>query len=603
MMCGIIGYVGKQQAVPILLDGLQALEYRGYDSAGLATTESGAVRSVGKVVSLREKAAGHTGMCGIAHTRWATHGAPVEKNAHPHSDCKNEIFLVHNGVLENHSALKEELVRKGHIFTSETDTEVITHLLEDALLVQTDLLVAVHAITPLLRGSFALAVIHKAHPDTIVAVRYGSPLVIGIGMHEFFIASDATPLIPYTRDMVYLEDGESVKLTSSGYTLYSSTHTEIFGKIQHVTWDVASAQKSGYPHYMLKEIHEIPDALSRALYGRVTDASLVLTELLGFEQRFKSITRVVVTGCGTALYAGWTGAKSIEYFTGLAVEVVYASECRYSDVRYDENTLMIVLSQSGETADTRAAVAKGKAEGALTVAIVNVVGSSIAREVDIPIYMYAGPEIGVASTKAFAVQSALVVVLAVEIARLMGTAIAVAGVAKSIYTLKEKIQSVLARAEEVHRIAKKYTDTKNALFIGRKWSMPIALEGALKLKEVSYLHAEGYGAGEMKHGPLAMIDTQFPTIVIVPEDDVYEKTLSNISEIRARSGPVFAIGTEGDSRLESLVDTLFLVPKVPEYIQGILTVLPLHLLSYYSGVERGYNVDQPRNLAKSVTVE
>lgn len=618
-MCGIIGYVGHQKAKPILMEGLKRLEYRGYDSAGLAVLGNKkikSVRAVGKVAELEKKIAGSDleGTIGIAHTRWATHGKPSVANSHPHTDCKNEIFVVHNGIIENYLELKNNLLKKGHKFKSETDTEVIAHLIEDERKKTGDLFEAVQKALFQLMGAYGIAVISKNDPDMIVVAKKGSPLLFGVGESEYVVSSDAAAIINHTKQVIYLSDGEVAKITPQGYQVIEMGQGKVKKEMVEINWSQESAQKGGgFKHFMLKEIHEQPQAIESAIQGRVDkfikEGSQIpilggLAPTSEVKDRLAKIKRIIIVSCGTSYYSGLVGEYMIEEYTGIPVEVETASEFRYRKPVLDETTAVLAISQSGETADTLEAIREGKLKGALTLGIVNVVGSTISRETDAGVYNHAGPEIGVASTKAFTSQLSILALVTLSLGRqrqmsfVMGRRIA-----EELKRIPGLIKKILKKEEEIKLIAKKYGKYENWLYLGRKYNFPIAMEGALKLKEISYVHAEGYAAGEMKHGPIAMIDGNFPSLFIVPTDSVYEKVISGMEEVKARGGKILAIATEKNKEITKLVDDVIYIPKTLEMLTPLLSVIPLQLLAYYIGVNKGYDVDKPRNLAKSVTVE
>lgn len=600
-MCGIVGYIGQRQATPFLVEGLEALEYRGYDSAGVYVSGAGALKRAGKVAVLKESLGnGHEGVAGIAHTRWATHGPPTERNAHPHTDASETIWLVHNGIIENSREIRASLEATGIAFRSETDTEALAQLIGKQYTPGTPLETAVALALREVRGAYGIAVMSTREPEKIVAARLGSPLLIGIGEGEYYVASDATPLLPYTRTVVYLDDQEIAVLTPEGYQVESLTHLPIQKSVETLEWSVEAAQKKGFEHYMLKEISEVPEVIENAIRGRIDleHEEVHLGGLREYTDRLRNVKRIIITGCGSAYYAGLTGEIMIEEMTGIPVETEIASELRYRRFTADPtSTILIAVSQSGETADTLEAVKEAKKHGMLTLGIVNTVGSSIARETDAGVYNHAGPEIGVASTKAFVSQLTVFALLATYLRQLRGTTDR--EVLRELTRLPEYAKRILEEKERIQSAAASCKKMRDALFIGRKFQYPIAYEGALKLKEISYVHAEAYGAGEMKHGPLALIDEQFPTIALMPEDSMYEKTASNVEEIKARGGRVLAISTPGK---ESGND-ICVVPRTHEMLLPILTTIPLQLFAYYVALERGLPIDKPRNLAKSVTVE
>ncbi|MBI5469723.1 glutamine--fructose-6-phosphate transaminase (isomerizing) [Candidatus Kaiserbacteria bacterium] len=626
-MCGIFAYTGTKgkDASKVLLDGLLALEYRGYDSAGIYTPESGAVKTPGAVRELRKKIpADFKGKSGIAHLRWATHGEPTEVNAHPHSGG-GDIWLVHNGIIENFQELKDMLMEKGHEFKSGTDTEVLAHLVEEKMnevrpsfakasegkkssvdqgldgLFERAVLAALQEV----HGTYGLAVQYKKEPSKLIAARMGSPIVLGIGDGEHFIASDPSPIVPHSKKVVFLEDGEMAVITPEMHTIYKLDSTQVGREITEIDWSAEEAQKGGYEHFMLKEIMEEPDAVRNSLRGRLLeDGSVRLKGLESVEDKLKNVKRIIIVACGTAFYAGQVAEYMFEEYAGIPVSVEIASEFRYKKPVIESGTLVIAISQSGETLDTLEAMREGKRRGALTIGIVNTVGSTIARETDAGIYNHVGPEISVASTKAFVSQLAVLALLAMHMGRQRGMKDETfASIAKELKLIPEKMEKILASTGAVKALAKKYAYARDFLYIGRTYNFPVAYEGAIKLKELSYIHAEGCGAGEMKHGPIAMIDRQFPTFAIALKDSVYEKMCSNIQEIRARKGPVIALGTDGDSLLAKIADDALYVPKTLDMLSPLLSVVPLQLFAYYFAAAKGYNVDRPRNLAKSVTVE
>jgi glutamine---fructose-6-phosphate transaminase (isomerizing) len=606
-MCGIIGYTGKKEVRDILLDGLTALEYRGYDSAGVFISGAGAFKAVGQVKKLREKIPEDVqGVTGIAHTRWATHGVPSENNAHPHTDEEGRVWVVHNGIIENYRELKTELIKAGHSFVSETDSEVIGHLIESHIKAGHTIEDALIKTLKEIRGTYGIAVIDKQQPDTILVARMGSPIVIGLAKDGRFIASDASPLIRHTRDVIYLADGEICVLTPTSHDIFTLDKHKVKKLKEELSFDIAEAKKNGFKHFMLKEIMEGPEVIQNTLRGRVqvNEGLVKLGGLEAVSDKLRGIDRLIIVGCGTAYYAGLVGEYMIEEYAGIPVEVEIASEFRYRKPLFTPNTALLAISQSGETADTLEAVREAKRKGVLTLGIVNTVGSTIARETDAGVYNHAGPEIGVASTKAFISQLTALALLTVFLGRQRSMSVSIGKrIGEELLGLPEKIKSILDKTEDIQKIAKTFKNSRDALYIARKYNMPIAYESALKLKEVSYIHAEGYGAGEMKHGPLAMIDENFPTVAIALKDSVYEKNMSNIQEIKARKGPVFAIATEGDKDIQQLADYVFHVPKTIEMLSPILSAIPLQLFAYFIADAKGYDVDHPRNLAKSVTVE
>ncbi len=608
-MCGIVGYVGPRKAVPVLLNGLKRLEYRGYDSAGIALLDPDGLfvsKSVGKIAQLEAALSGLelNATHGIAHTRWATHGEPNQVNAHPHTDENCEIALVHNGIIENYRTLKEYLVRAGYVIKTETDTEILVHLIH--LNYKGDLTEAVRAALTQVEGTYGIAVVSSLHPNQIVAARMGSPLVIGHGDDENFLASDVSAMLEYTNRVVYLEDGEIATITPTDYQITTIHNVKISPTIEEISWSLDQIEKSGYDHFMLKEIHEQPSTLRNAIRGRLNfdDGVARLNGLnLQYDELLR-IKRIIITACGTSWHSSLIGKYLIEEVARVPVEVEYASEFRYRSPIIDDHTILLAISQSGETADTLAAMREAKKHGATALGIVNVVGSTIARESDGGVYIHAGPEIGVASTKAFTSQ---VMVLAL-IANLMGRMRSWSmqqgrEMIDAMNQIPAQIERILSTEESIKKIAAAYYKANNFLYLGRGINFPVALEGALKLKEISYIHAEGYPAAEMKHGPIALIDENMPVVVIALKDPVYDKVMSNISEVRARQGQVIAIATEGDHEIAEHVNHVIYVPPTFRLLTPLLSVIPLQLLAYHIAVMRGCHVDQPRNLAKSVTVE
>ncbi|OGB86826.1 glutamine--fructose-6-phosphate aminotransferase [candidate division WOR-1 bacterium RIFCSPLOWO2_02_FULL_46_20] len=609
-MCGIFGYIGKKEAVPFIIEGLRKLEYRGYDSSGVATLENNKLfvsKCVGKIANLenllKQKPIG--GQIGVGHTRWATHGKPSSENSHPHEDCQGKIVVVHNGIIENYLELRRELADKGHKFSSATDTEVLAHLIEECY--KDNLLKAVAQALCLVRGSYALAVISEHEPDKIIVARHGSPLIIGFGNDECFISSDIPAMLKYTDKIIQLDNEEVGELTIDQFTAFDLDVNKIEKEIELISWDPESAEKGGYAHFMLKEIHEQPNAVRKTIEGRVRaeDHKVHFDELNLTDEEINKVNRVVFTACGTSWHAGLVGEYLFEQFAKIPTEVEYAAEFRYRHPVIDENTLVIAITQSGETADTLGAVWEAKAQHAKVISICNVVGSSIARESHGVVYTNAGPEIGVASTKAFTTQLTVIYLLAIIFGKRKGT-ISNSEATKLINDLIEipgKLEQTLYREEEIKKIAQKIYKANNALYLGRGKGFPIALEGALKLKEVSYVHAEGYPAAEMKHGPIALIDKNMPVVILALSGRRYEKILGNIEEVRARGGLVIAIACEGDETIKECADEIIYIPHTSVPLSPILAVVPLQLLAYYIAVKRGCHVDQPRNLAKSVTVE
>ena len=614
-MCGIVGYIGSRQAYPILIDGLKRLEYRGYDSAGVALVSGShrlnVYKSAGKVADLERVAEKQdvSGCAGIAHTRWATHGEPCTTNAHPHCSSDGRLALVHNGIIENYAPLKEKLVAQGYIFKSSTDTEVLVQLI-DYLQKQgnLDLLAAVQLALREVVGAYAIAVIDRSRPDEIIAARKSSPLVVGIGENEFFLASDATPMVAYTNKVVYLED-EEIAVLHAGMPLriVNLNNVECPHEAQTIAMNIGQLEKNGYPHFMLKEIYDQPDCIGDCMRGRINpDANTVtLSAVSNFKERLVGAHRFIIVACGTSWHAGLIGKQLIETFCRVPVEVEYASEFRYRNPVIGPEDVVIAISQSGETADTLAAVELAKEKGAFIYGICNAVGSSIARATDTGSYIHVGPEIGVASTKAFTGQVTVLALLALLLGKEKGT------VAEDEYhravselaNIPDKMREVLKQDAFIADFSKMFTYARNFIYLGRGYAYPVALEGALKLKEISYIHAEGYPAAEMKHGPIALIDAEMPVVVIATQSTLYEKVLSNIQEIKARKGRVVAVVTEGDTVIKKLADYSIELPETAECLSPLVASIPLQLLAYHIAVCRGMDVDQPRNLAKSVTVE
>ena len=609
-MCGIVGYVGDRQAAEFLLDGLSKLEYRGYDSAGIAVYDGENIRvekCVGRLAALREKIKGNVpvGSLGIGHTRWATHGRPSDVNSHPHTDCHGDFAIVHNGIIENYLSLKEELTAKGHVFKSETDTEVVVHLLEEVY--SGDFIAAVRAVLKRIEGSYALAFMSRKHPDMLLCTKQDNPLIIGLGEGENFIASDIPAIISRTRRTYILGDGELAIVRKDSVEVTNHLGETVPKKIFEVTWNAEAAEKGGYEHFMLKEINEQPKAVRDTMSQRITaDKKAISFEELAWDAEYLgAFNKIYIVACGTAYHAGLVGKYYIEKLARVLVEVDVASEFRYRDPIVDEHTLLIVVSQSGETSDTLAALKESKRRGAKTLAITNVVGSSIAREADQVVYTWAGPEIAVASTKAYTTQLVLFFMLALYMAEIKGT-IAAERTAELVTMLQEipsQVSEILSDVDPIKTFAKQYGFNEDVFYIGRGLDYAVSLEGALKLKEISYIHAEAYAAGELKHGTLALIVEGVPVIALATQRNVYEKTLSNIKEVKARDAVVIGIAAAGDTELEKYVDHVMHVPASDEFIMPILSVIPLQLLAYYAAITRGCDVDKPRNLAKSVTVE
>jgi len=613
-MCGIVGYIGEKQAYPIILKGLQRLEYRGYDSAGVALSEENGInilKQKGKVSDLEDYSSdkNKNGTIGIGHTRWATHGVPNQKNAHPHSSGNGKLAIIHNGIIENYDSLKKVLSEKGHTFNSDTDTEVLIHLIEEIKEHENcNLFEAVRLALNKVIGAYAIVVMEEGNNQEFIAARKGSPLVIGVGEGEYFIASDATPIIEYTRNVVYLEDGEIARVNKAEeLEIKTISNTKISPYIHELEMSLDSIEKGGFPHFMLKEIFEQPHAVSDTLRGRIDPKTkdVILGGLSEYEQKIKNANRIIIVACGTSWHAGLIAEYLFEDLTRIPVEVEYASEFRYRNPIINENDIVMAISQSGETADTLAALELAKEKGSTILGICNVVGSSIARLTDAGCYTHAGPEIGVASTKAFTTQVVVLTLMALRIAKLKGTInnTDYHTLITELELISDKIEEVLQSDKLVEEISAKFKDSLNFLYLGRGYNFPVALEGALKLKEISYIHAEGYPAAEMKHGPIALIDDDMPIVVIATKKGNYEKVVSNIQEVKARGGRLIAIVTKGDTTVKEMADYVIEIPECSEQLTPLLTNIPLQLLSYYIAVMRGCNVDQPRNLAKSVTVE
>ncbi len=610
-MCGIIGYVGPKNIVPVLINGLKRLEYRGYDSAGIATITDKQIRIVkeaGKISKLEALLGNNEidGRVGIGHTRWATHGEPTRQNAHPHYGCTDELALIHNGIIENYSDLKKELTRKGHTFHTDTDTEVLVHLIEEFYTNGTPLEEALRLALTQVQGTYGVALISRREPDKLVTARHGSPIVLGLGKDENFVASDVNAVIDHTKQVTYLDDGEMAVLTRDGVNIKTIDNLPVQKKVVEIAYDLERISKGGYEHYMLKEIMEQPETIRDAMRGRLLpdEGMSRLGGLVGEIQSLLYARRILITACGTSWHAALLGEYMLEEFVRIPVEVEYASEFRYRDPVLDNDSVVMVISQSGETADTLAALREAKRKGVKVFGICNVVGSTIARETDAGVYLHAGPEIGVASTKAFTSQVTVLALITLLLARMKSMSFTRGvEIVKEMQRLPEKIQKILANHEQVKEIAEQYHTASNFLYLGRGYNFPVALEGALKLKEISYIHAEGYPAAEMKHGPIALIDENMPVVFIATHDSTYDKIISNIEEVRARKGKVIAIATEGDEEIKKRVDHVLYVPSTLEFLTPILTIVPLQLLAYYIAILRGCDVDQPRNLAKSVTVE
>lgn len=613
-MCGIVGYIGHREVVSVLIEALRRLEYRGYDSAGVALLADGkldVVKVKGKIDDLEAMLSTQTDIAtaGIGHTRWATHGEPSELNAHPHTDCTGKIAVVHNGIIEDYRALREYLTQRGHIFTTETDTEILAHLIEDFLKEGNDLKRAVRLALLQIEGTYGIAVLYTDEPEHIIAARHGSPLLIGVGQNENFIASDPAAVLRYTDRVIYLDEEEMAEITADSYEILTLHLKRVEPRVEKLAWDIQQLEKSGFEHFMLKEIYEQPQTLRNAYRGRlnIDDGVARLNGLKRYLQHLEGISRVIVSSCGTSYHSALIGEYLIEELAGIPVEVDYASEFRYRSPIVNEGTAVIVISQSGETADTLAALREAKRKKANVFGIVNVVGSSIARETDAGVYCHAGPEIGVASTKAFTSQVMVLSLISLLLGRMRELSAARGReLIGDLAMIPDEVEEYLERErreQNLKQIAQKYKNARNFLYMGRGVNYPVAMEGALKLKEISYIHAEGYPAGEMKHGPIALIDKDMPVVVIATSNLVYPKIVSNIEEIRSRGGRIIAIATEGDGQIADIAEDVIYVPKTANLFSPMVNVIPLQLLAYHIAVLRGCNVDQPRNLAKSVTVE
>jgi len=610
-MCGIVGYIGKQNNPRIGLEALKRLEYRGYDSAGMAVFEDEknsifSSRAVGKIAELEKKVPWNDilGTSLIMQTRWATHGKPSVQNAHPHTDCNKNIYLVHNGIIENYKQIKDRLIKKGHKFSSQTDTEVLPHLIEEYS--NYTLEEAMRRALQVVKGTYGIAVISKKDPHKIVAARMSSPLLIGVGEGEYMIASDPAAVLSHTNKVIYLEDGDIAVLTKSGFRIADLNREAQVRPATELEWGIEEAQKGGYPHFMLKEIFEQPESLENSIRGRlIQDEGMArLGGLERVKEKLREVNRLHILACGTAYHAGLVGEYMLEEYAGIPTEVDFASEFRYRKPILDKNTAALFISQSGETADTLAALREAKEKGVLAISIVNAVGSSMARSTDAGVYNHAGPEIGVASTKAFTSQLSILALLTLYLGRPRGMSYVFGErIAREIVKLPQLTKIVLRQNNEIKKIAEKYKNSSDFIYIGRKYNYPIALEGALKLKEISYIHAEGLSGGEMKHGHIALIDKDFPTLAICPKDSVYEKMVSNIEEIKARGGRVIAVATKGDAKIKNIADDVIYIPKTLEMLTPVLSVIPLQLFAYHVAALLGRDVDKPRNLAKSVTVE
>lgn len=628
-MCGIVAYIGPKNGVPILISGLKRLEYRGYDSAGLAVINNQQIEYLkmkGRINDLESALQNKVliGNLGVGHSRWATHGEPNDINAHPHFDCQKKIAVVHNGIIENYASLKNWLAERGHKFVSETDTEVVPHLIEEFYKQKKNFLSALHKTLSMIEGAYALGIVSSDEPNKLFAVRFSSPLVLGIiGQGEYFLASDATPIVEHTKNVVYLDDGEIAILSDKGHEIRDAGNRQIEKSVQEILWDISQIEKGGFPHFMLKEIFEQPKTIKNATRGRIVSEGGVIK--LGGLDREITITpgsrrivlsaldyltqadKIIISACGTSWHAALIGKYLLESLVVTSTEVEYASELRYRPILAGDKTVLIVISQSGETVDTLAVLRKAKEMGLVILGIVNVVGSTISRETDAGVYLHAGPEIGVASTKAFTSQVAVLVLLSLLLAqkRNLITQKEITEILKYLEKIPLQIQALLDDNEKIKKIAEEYAQFNNFLYLGRGYNYPVALEGALKLKEISYIHAEGYPAAEMKHGPIALIDEKMPVVVLATdtEDIVYKKVVSNIEEVRARGANVIAVATEGNKEIKKLANEVIYVPKTKNFLSPLLNVIPLQLLAYYLAVLRGCDVDKPRNLAKSVTVE
>jgi glucosamine--fructose-6-phosphate aminotransferase (isomerizing) len=611
-MCGIVAYIGHRDAYPILIKGLKRLEYRGYDSAGVALLNGSLniYKQKGKVSELENNISKKnlSGSLGMGHTRWATHGEPNDINSHPHLSQSGDIAIIHNGIIENYASLKEELMKRGHKFESDTDTEVLAHLIEDVQQnTHTDLEEAVRLALHEVVGAYAIVIISKNDPTELIGARKGSPLVVGIGDDEYFMASDATPIIEYTKNVTYINDGEIAYIKNRKLTIKTIDNVEKTPYIQTLEMNLEAIEKGGYEHFMLKEIHEQPRSIYDSLRGRFdpNSGTFAMRSLKEYEGKIKNLNRIIIVGCGTSWHAGLVGEYLFEDIARIPVEVEYASEFRYRNPVINEDDLVIAISQSGETADTLAAIELAKEKGATIFGLCNVVGSSIPRASHAGAYTHAGPEIGVASTKAFTSQVAVLTLWAFAFAELRGKATKqdLRTAFTELEAITAKVEQTLKAEEQIKELAKLFVNTRNFLYLGRGYGFPVALEGALKLKEISYIHAEGYPAAEMKHGPIALIDDQMPVVVIATKGNIYEKVISNIQEVKARKGVVIAIVTEGDEKVKKMADYAIEIPETKDYLEPLVSTIPLQLLSYHIAVLRGCNVDQPRNLAKSVTVE
>ncbi|MCI0708009.1 MAG: glutamine--fructose-6-phosphate transaminase (isomerizing) [Ignavibacteriae bacterium] len=610
-MCGIVGYIGTKDSLPILLEGLRRQEYRGYDSTGIALLSEGKLvikKKAGKLAEMEAlwKSNGVSATIGIGHTRWATHGEPTDVNAHPHVDCSGEIAVIHNGIIENFAAIKKVLLSTGHTFASETDTEVLAHFIEEFNKKTGSLEQAVRLALSEVEGTYGLVVMSTREPDKLVVARKGSPLVIGYGEGENIVAADAAALIQHTRKVSYLEDGEVAVVTKDSVTIKTLDDVEINKSVEEITFELEQIERGGYAHFMLKEIHEQPETIHNAMRGRLSaeQGTVKLGGLLPVMDKLLNARRIILIGCGTSWHAGLVGEYMLEQIAKIPTEVEYASEFRYRNPIITKDDVVFLISQSGETADTLAALREAKAKGATVVGIVNSVGSTIARETMAGVYIHAGPEIGVASTKAFTSQLTVLALITILLARAKGMSAKDSAVlTRELATLPSKVAKVLENVSMIKKLAREFKDTKNFLYLGRGANFPVALEGALKLKEISYAHAEGYPAAEMKHGPIALIDENMPVVCVAPKDAIYDKVMSNIQEVRTRKGRIIALANEDDHEIDALAEFVLRVPRTYGFFGPIVNIIPLQLLAYYIAVERGTDVDQPRNLAKSVTVE
>jgi len=610
-MCGIVGYIGSKNCIPLLIEGLKRLEYRGYDSAGIGIINNGKsviVKKKGKVTELQNRLdeLNLNANIGLGHTRWATHGIPNEINAHPHTNSEETLFLIHNGIIENYKTLKKILIHKGYNFQSETDTEVIAHLIDSFLKKGYDIFKSTQLALQEVEGTYGLAIIYSKEPDKIIAARKGSPLIIGIGEKENFVASDVSAVLAHTKNVIYLEDGEIALITQNDCQIKTIYDEAVIKEVSEIALTLDEIDKGGYPHFMLKEIMEQPDSLRNSIRGRVLidEGTAKLGGLENIIEDLLDVDRFIITACGTSWHAALVAEYMFEQFIRVPTEVEYASEFRYRNPIINKKDAVFFISQSGETADTLAALRETKLRGGIALGVCNVVGSSIARESDSGVYIHAGPEIGVASTKAFTSQLIVMSLITLLIARRKNLSIENGReIAKSILKIPEQVADILKLNDKIEAIAEEFKDAKNFLYLGRGYNFPVALEGALKLKEISYIHAEGYPAAEMKHGPIALIDEDMPVVFIAPKDATYEKIISNIQEVKARGGRIIAIASEGDEEIQDLVEHVIYIPQTVAMLKPILTVIPLQLLAYHIAVKKGLNVDQPRNLAKSVTVE